>query len=137
MQNLWHKVAHILTYLTRLNIYEWKRSVENWIMSIPTPSTLTHTIYDNFKEEFIEFWTDTNEPYHTTAELDKLQMNHDNIDTYITQFAELAHNALYHEDDPTVLEKFKAGLPLKLLRKCMHHNNPRNWDTWMGFVCVC
>ena len=100
-------------------------------MSIPTPSTPTCTVYDDFKDEFLESWTDTNEPYSAAAELAKLHMKHDDIDTYITCFAELAHKALYHENDPTVLEKFKAGLPLELLVKCMHHNDPHNWDAWM------
>ena len=57
-------------------------------------------------------------------------MKHDDIDEYITQFAELARKALYHEDDPAVLEKFKSGLPLKLLESCMQHDSPWNWDAW-------
>ena len=110
--------------------------MENWILSIPAPSALTHTIYDNFKEEFIESWTDTNKPYHAAAELNKLWMNYDNVDTYITQFAELAHKALYHKEDPAVLEKFKARLPLEL-EKCMHHDDPHNWDAWMRSARMC
>ena len=39
--------------------------------------------------------------------------------------------ALYHKDDPAVLEKFKASLLLELLEKCMHHNDPHNWNIWM------
>ena len=111
-------------------------TVENWIMSIPAPSAPICTIYDNFKEEFIELWTDTNESYYTAAELDQLHMNHDNIDTYIICFAELAHKVLYHKDNPAVLEKFKARLPLELLEKCMHYDDPCNWDAWMRSVCV-
>ena len=57
-------------------------------------------------------------------------MQYDNIDEYITQFAELACKALYHENDPAVLEKFKLGLPLELLEPCMHHDEPRNWEAW-------
>ena len=60
----------------------------------------------------------------TTAELNKLHMDHDNVDTYITHFAGLARKALYYEDNSTVLEKFKAGLSLELLEKCMHHDGP-------------
>jgi hypothetical protein len=51
-------------------------------------------------------------------------MQHDNIDEYITKFAELSRKVLYHEDDLAVLEKFKAGLPFELLEPCTHHNNP-------------
>ena len=118
------------------NIYEWKRSAENWILSIPTPSAPNKTIYEDFEEEFIESWTDTNEPYRTAAALDKLRMKDENVDEYITIFAELARKALYHEDDPAVLEKFKSGLPLELLKPCMNHDNPRNWEAWVRSACA-
>ena len=130
MMNPWQKVAHALTYVNSLDVHEWKRSVENWILSIPAPSAPNRTIYDDFEEEFIESWTDTNEPYRAAADLDKLRMQHDNIDEYITRFAELARKALYHENDPAVLEKFKSGLPLELLEPCMQHDIPRNWEAW-------
>ena len=58
-------------------------------------------------------------------------MQHDNVDEYITRFAELARKALYHENDPAVLEKFKSGLPLELLEPCMQHDSPQNWEAWM------
>jgi hypothetical protein len=92
-------------------------------------------VYDNFEFAFIESWTDTNEPYHAAAELNQLQMQDNDVDTYITVFAELACKALYHEDDPAVLEKFKSGLPLELLEPCMHHDNPRNWEAWTQSAC--
>ena len=130
MMNPWQKVAHALTYVSGPNVYEWKRSAENWILSIPAPSAPTRTIYDDFEDEFIKSWTDTNEPYRAAADLDKLRMQRDNIDEYITRFAELARKALYHENDPAVLEKFKSGLPLELLEPCMHHDDPRSWETW-------
>ena len=63
MTNPWQKVAHALTYVSGPNIYEWKQSTENWILSIPAPSAPNKTVYEDFKEEFIESWTDTNEPY--------------------------------------------------------------------------
>ena len=130
MTNPWQKVAHALTYVNGPNIYEWKRSAENWILSIPAPSAPNRTIYDNFEEEFIESWTDTNEPYQATTDLDKLRMQHNNVDEYITRFAGLARKVLYHENDPAVLEKFKLGLPLELLEPCMHHDDPQNWEAW-------
>ena len=87
-------------------------------------------VYKDFEEEFIGSWTDTNEPYRAAAALDKLQMKDENVDKYITVFAKLAQKVLYHEDDPAVLEKFKSGLPLKLLGPCMNHNNPWTWEAW-------
>ena len=46
------------------------------------------------------------------------------------KFAKLARKAQYHEDDPTVLEKFKHGLPVQLLEVAMHHDQPANWEQW-------
>ena len=95
--------------------------MENWILSIPAPSAPNKTVYEDFEGKFIESWTDTHEPYRAATKLDKLRAQHDNINKYIIKFAELAHKALYHEDDPAVLEKFKSGLPLELLEPCIHH----------------
>jgi hypothetical protein len=137
MTNPWQKVAHTLTYVDGPKIYEWKQSAENWILFISAPSATNKTIYKDFEEEFTELWSNTKEPYCTAAELDKLQVHHDDIDTYITRFAELAHKALYHKDNPAVLEKFKAGLSLELLEPCMHHNDPWNWKAWTKSARTC
>jgi CHAD domain-containing protein len=120
------KAAHALTYLTGTKVYEWKQSMEIWIMSNPVPHPPYLTMYNKFKHDFIEAWTNTNEPHHAAAELHELRMKNNNVDTYITVFAELARKALYKQDDPAVLEIFKSGLPLKLLKKCMHFNEPQN-----------
>jgi hypothetical protein len=63
-------------------------------------------------------------------------MKNDDVDAYITVFAELARKALYEENDPAVLEIFKTGLPLELLKKCMHHDEPQNWDAWTRSMCA-
>ena len=57
-------------------------------------------------------------------------MKNDDINTYITRFAELAHKALYQENDPAVLEIFKRGLPFKLLDNCMNYDQPATWEAW-------
>jgi Retrotransposon gag protein len=137
MTNPWQKVAHTLTYVSGPNIYEWKRSAENWILSIPAPSAPNKTIYEDFEEEFAKSWTNTNESYHAAAALDKLRMKDGEVDEYITTFTELARKALYHENDPAVLEKFKSGLPLKLLEPCMHHDDPRSWEAWTRSTRTC
>ena len=137
MVNPWQKVAHTLTYVSGPNIYEWKQSVENWILSIPAPSTPNKMVYDNFEEGFIKSWTDTNEPYRAAMTLDKLRMKNEGVDEYIATFTELAQKALYRKDDPAVLEKFKSGLPLELLEPCMHHNDPRSWEAWTKSARTC
>ena len=71
-----------------------------------------------------------NELYRAVAEIDKLRMKNENVDEYITTFAKLACKALYHENNPAVLEKFKSGLPLELLEPCIYHDDPQNWEAW-------
>jgi hypothetical protein len=128
------RVAHALTYLTGTEVYEWKWSMEIWIMSNPVPHPPYLTTYAEFEHDFIEAWTDTNEPHRVAAELHKLCMKNDDVDTYITVFAELVRKALYEENNPTILEIFKTGLPLELLEKCMHFDKPQNWDAWTRSV---
>ena len=118
-------------------VYEWKRDAEVWILSNPAPSDPQVTIYNDFEFAFIESWTNTNEPYRAAAELNQLWMEGNDVNTFITVFAELVCKALYHEDDPVVLEKFKSGLPLDLLEPCMHHNDPQNWNAWTQSACKC
>ena len=98
--------------------------MENWILSIPAPSAPNKMVYEDFEEEFIESWTDMNESYYAATEINRLRMQGENVDKYITRFAELAHKALYHENDPAVLDKFKASLLLELLEPCVHHDDP-------------
>ena len=95
MTNPWQKVAHALTYVSGPNIYEWKRSAENWILSIPAPSALNKTVYEDFEEEFVESWTDTNESHCTTVALDKLQIKDEKVNEYITTFAECYDLSLF------------------------------------------
>jgi ribosomal protein S10 len=57
-------------------------------------------------------------------------MEGSNIDHYITKFTELAQKAQYQEDNPAVLEKFKHGLPVRLLEAAMHHDQPNTWEQW-------
>ena len=104
--------------------------MENWVMRRPIPTPPHVDVWEEFKQDFIQDWDDTNAHYKAVAELDKLKMEGSNIDHYITKFAELARKAQYQENDPAVLEKFKHGLPVRLLEATMHHNQPNTWEQW-------
>ena len=99
-------------------------------MRRPIPAPPHVDVWDEFEQDFIQDWDDTNAHYKAAAELDKLKMEGSNIDHYITKFAELAQKAQYHEDNPVVLEKFKHGLPVRLLEAAMHHDQLANWEQW-------
>ena len=95
---------------------------------IPTPPHVD--VWEEFEQDFIQDWDDTNTHYKAAAELNKLKMEGSNIDHYIMKFTKLARKAQYHKDDPAVLEKFKHGLPVRLLEAAMHHDQPTNWEQW-------
>ena len=100
---------------------------------IPTPPHID--VWEEFEQDFIQDWDDTNAHYKAAVELDKLKMEASNINHYITKFAELARKAQYHEDDPAILEKFKHGLPVRLLEAAMHHDQLANWEQWKLSTC--
>jgi Retrotransposon gag protein len=118
------RIAHALTYIRGPAVAEWRRAQEDALMTDPFP------FWDDFEDQFTRDWHDVNETYRAAARLDNLTMSRDDIDEYITQFATLARKALYREDDPAVLEKFKRGLPLRLLENCMSYDEPQTWNDW-------
>jgi hypothetical protein len=99
-------------------------------MRRPILATPHLDIWEEFEQDFIQDWDNTNAHYKAAAKLDKLKMEGSNIDHYITKFAELARKAQYQENDLAVLEKFKHGLPAQLLEAAMHHDQPRDWEQW-------
>ena len=60
INNPYQKVVHALTFIQGAAIAEWKRSVENWVMRrlIPTPPHVD--VWEEFEQDFIQDWDDTN-----------------------------------------------------------------------------
>ena len=90
MANPHRKVAHALMYIQGPAVGEWKRTKENWIMGNPIPTPPRLTVWEEFKQDFVQDWTNTNEHYKAAFELDQLRMTGSDIDTYIVRFGELA-----------------------------------------------
>ena len=130
MNDPYRKVAHALTFIQGAAVAEWKCSVENWVMQRPIPTPPHVDVWEEFEQDFVQDWDDTNAHYKAAAELNKLKMEGSNINHYITKFAKLVRKAQYHEDDPAVLEKFKHELNVRLLEAAMHHDQPANWEQW-------
>jgi hypothetical protein len=53
-------------------------------MQRPIPRPLFLDTWEEFEHDFLQDWNDTNASYRAAAELDKLRMVDDDIDTYIT-----------------------------------------------------
>ena len=71
------------------------------------------------------------------SELSKLKMTGGDIDGFIAKFEQLAHDANYMLDEPTVLDKFIKGLPMKLAEGCLNQDNPETWQEWAESARKC
>jgi hypothetical protein len=60
MTDPYRKVAHALTFIQGSAVAEWKRSVENWIMRRPIPAPPHVDVWDEFEQDFVQDWDDTN-----------------------------------------------------------------------------
>ena len=69
-------------------------------------------------------------PAKARAKLNKLSMKGDELDQYITDFANHAIEARFYLTNPACLKYFKKGLPLVLLGKCLQLNRPTTWAEW-------
>ena len=52
------------------------------------------------------------------------------VDGFIAKFECLARDAKYMLDEPTVLDKFIKGLPMKPVEGCLNQDNPETWQEW-------
>jgi hypothetical protein len=84
-----------------------------WILSNPVPYPPYLTTYDEIEHDFIEAWTNTNEPHCAATKLHELCMKNNDVDTYITVFAELAHTRPYTKKmTPSSWRYLKQDFPL-------------------------
>jgi hypothetical protein len=57
-------------------------------------------------------------------------MKDGNIDTYIAQFTQLAHQGGHNPNQPELLHLFGQGLPQTLANKCLELNDLNTFDKW-------
>ena len=85
-------------------------------------------VWLEFKEDFLCDWTDVTEEYKACEELSKLSQKEDQVDHYITRFAELMRKAKYNLENEALWEQFKKGLTPKTRELITYHDDPQNWD---------
>ena len=117
-------------YIEGLSVDHWVTQHVEWLNNtlIPTPPFLS--LWEEFVAHFEQDWADVNAPAKARARLDKLAMKGDELDQYITDFANLAVEAGFSLTDPACLKYFKKGLPTGLLEKCLSLDQPANWPEW-------
>ncbi len=73
---------------------------------------------------------DTAKKVKAQHQLRDFKMKGDDIDTYISQFQNLARKAGYTLDENVTLGMFANGLPPKLMVNCIKFDHPVDWNNW-------
>jgi len=81
--------------------------------------TPSETWWTDFETAFKDAFTLTASKETALAQLEKLTMNHGDIDTYIATFDRLLAEADFNRNDKGALEMFKQGLNLMLKVNCI------------------
>ena len=95
---------------------------DDWLDSVDIdPSVLPFhmSTWDVMEQEFKKAFIDYAKHKRASNEMCKLKMKDGNIDTFIAQFAQLAHRGGHNVNEPEVLKLFSAGLPQQLAYSCL------------------
>jgi hypothetical protein len=76
-------------------------------------------LWDFFLQEFEVQYLDTAREDRARAEITKLKLKDNNIDTYIAKFEELAQQAGYTLESPESIQLFEEGLSYPILADIM------------------
>jgi len=122
-----------LTYIQGDDVQSWVMKQILWLRNEintggvqPTNEWLWREILCMFEHAFLNTMNEA----RARSELSKLKMTGGDIDGFIAKFEQLARNANYTLDEPTVLDKFIKGLPTKLAEGCLNQDNPETWQEW-------
>jgi hypothetical protein len=129
MADPWRKVAHALTYIAGPAVDEWKRRQVRWITQVLVPTPPHADVWDEFQANFEQDWQDVNAQTNAATQLQRLRMQGQDIDTYISTFDTLATKAQYPKDNEAVLNIFKNGLSFELRKEItLSDTRTHNWD---------
>ncbi len=121
-----------LSYIRGPLVDDWVDEQVQWLMDqvqmgVPmAEENLWRTINIRFQQAY----TDTAEKVKAQHQLRDFKMKGDDIDTYISQFQNLARKAGYTLDENVTLGIFADGLPPKLMVNCIKFDHPVDWNDW-------
>ncbi len=121
-----------LSYIRGPLVDDWVDEQAQWLMDqvqtgvAPAKENLWRTVEIRFRQAY----TNTAEKANAQHQLRDFKMKGDDIDTYISQFQNLARKAGYMLDESVTLGMFADGLPPKLMVNCVNFNHPVDWNDW-------
>ena len=93
---------------------------------LPFRMTAWQVLEREFKKAFIDYA----EQKRAREDIKKLWMKDGNIDQYIAMFCDIAHRAGLNLNEPTNIQQFASGMPLKLAESCIDYERPKTFDEW-------
>ncbi len=121
-----------LFYIRGPLVDDWVDEQAQWLMDqvqmgvAVAEENLWRTIEIRFQQAYM----DMAEKVKAQHQLQDFKMKGDDIDTYISQFQNLARKAGYTLDENVTLRMFADGLPPKLMVNCIKFDHPVDWNDW-------
>src|SRR6266403_3101657 len=122
-----------LTYIQGDDVQSWVMKQVLWLrneVNAGGVQPINEWLWRETLRMFGHAFLDTMNEARARSELSKLKMTGGDIDGFIAKFECLARDANYTLDEPTVLDKFIKGLPMKLAKGCLNQDNPETWQEW-------
>jgi len=104
------KVVLVLTFMQGPEVEEWTRGMLQWIQQIPDESNM-ELIWRIFQRCFYRRFTNTQADSTARKNLTQLKMRFPDIDSYIADFEQTVHKALYRLGSHEMNQQFLSGLP--------------------------
>ncbi len=121
-----------LSYIRGPLVDDWVDKQAQWLMDQVQTGVMMakENLWGTIDIRFQQAFTDTAKKVKAQHQLRDFKMKGDDIDTYISQFQNLARKAGYTLDENVTLGMFADGLPPKLMVNCIKFNHPIDWNDW-------
>ena len=133
-KDILRKIGLTLGWIRGPGVDHWVDKKVDWIMDQAQGRTVVADPWTEFRQDFIQSFSNVMEARRASADLKKLEMKDGDIDEYIRTFenlADLAQPYLYL-DSTTTLDTFMKGLPTLLAKKCLLNAKelPKTFTEW-------
>jgi Retrotransposon gag protein/Zinc knuckle len=133
----YQRVANCLSYIKGPKVANWNRTQVQWLHNVTTRNVNpvgydNQWLWDTFADEFRSAFQDTAAEQNAERNLSNLQMKGGELDTYISNFTELARKANRSLQDKGTIIMFRQGLQ-SALHNALYHINPapRTFQQWV------
>jgi Retrotransposon gag protein len=111
-----NRIAHAITLIHGLAVNGWARQHMKWLQQVTQGQQQVDDLWEAFRARFLLDFTDIATAQKAQNELQTLTMDSKKeVDSYIVKFEELAEEAGFDLENPSILYYFWKGLPTNLL----------------------